>query len=359
VLATDMVAQYLALAVDCEDARTRKELKADEVYTRHRTPLIRFRVALCALAPDEFSALPDVDPRWLETSFFRGRIEMSRYPSPDVGKAADYFTTAHDAFPQSTAITLALANARNALAEYETALGLFDDVLAAHPTHRDALLGRVMSLSYLTRHREAIASATQMIELGTYYIGDAYYWRAWNRYNVRELPAAWDDVERATKLLVNTAVYTLAGFIAYARTELDTAIDRFVQAFKLDRSNCEAVYAEALVHVDQQAWPTAAARFVTSIGCFAAAAERGRNDLRLAEDVTAAPAIKARKIATLQKQIETSEHRRAQSAFNAASSYARIGQKGEALAYIDIAAEHPLLQEKAAALKATIEKLPQ
>jgi tetratricopeptide (TPR) repeat protein len=358
-LATDVVAQYLALAVDCEDARARKEVKADEVLARHRTPLIRFRLALCALAPDQFTALPTADARWLETAFFSGRIEMARYPVPDVGKAAEYFAAAHEAFPESTAMTLALATARNALTEYDVALGLFDNVLGVYPTHRDALLGRVMSLSYLTRHREAIATATRMIELGTYHIGDAYYWRAWNRYSVQELPEAWDDVERATKLMVNTAVYTLAGFIAYARKEFDTAIDRFTQAFKLDRTNCEAVYAEALVHVDKQAWTVAGARFATGIGCYAAAAERGRRDLTATENADAAPTIKARKIATLRKQIDTSEHRRAQSAFNAAASYARIGQKNEASAYVDIAAEHPLLKEKATALKASIDKLPQ
>jgi hypothetical protein len=159
--------------------------------------------------------------------------------------------------------------------------------------------------------------------------------------------------------MVNTAVYTLAGFIAYARKELDTAIDRFAEAYRLDRTNCEAVYGEALVHVDKQTWPLAGTRFVTGIGCFAAAAERGRRDLTATENADAAPNVKARKMATLRKQIDTSEHRRAQSAFNAASCYARIGQKNEASAYVDIAAEHPLLKEKATALKASIERLPQ
>lgn len=355
---SDMVAEYVALAVDCEDARARKNLRAEDILSRHSTPLMRFRVAICGLAPGYFTSLPEADPRWVDTSFFSGRVEMARYPAPDVAKAAEYFAVAHEAFPESTAITLALANARNALTEYEVALGLFDSVLTVYPNHRDALLGRVMSLSYLSRHYDAIASATRMIELGTYHIGDAYYWRAWNRYNVHELPAAWDDVERATKLMVNTAVYTLAGFIAYARTELDTAIDRFEQAYKLDRTNCEAVYAEALVHVDKQAWPFGGARFVTGIACYAAAAEQARRDLATTENAQAAPTARARKIATLRKQIDTAEHRRAQSAFNAASCYARLGQKGDAISYIDIAAEHPLLKEKAAALKASIEKLP-
>ena len=42
--------------------------------------------------------------------------------------------------------------------------------------------------------------STAMITLGMYHIGDAYYWRAWNRYQVHDLPNAWTDVEEARKL---------------------------------------------------------------------------------------------------------------------------------------------------------------
>jgi tetratricopeptide (TPR) repeat protein len=251
-----------------------------------------------------------------------------------------------------------LANARNALTEYEVALALFDNVLTVHPEHREALLGRVLSLSYLSRHSDAVSTATRMIELGTFYVGDAYYWRAWNRYHLHDLPAAWDDVEQATKLMVNTSVYTLAGFIAYARGELDTAIDRLDRAYRMDRTNCEAVWTEGLVHVDKEAWPEGGARFGTSVNCFASAAEQARRDLALAERGDLSDAVKARRVATAQKQIDTALHRRAQSAFNAASCHARVGQKADALSYLDIAAEHPLMKEKAATLRAAIAKLP-
>jgi hypothetical protein len=68
--------------------------------------------------------------------------------------------------------------------------------------------------------------------------------------------------------------------------------------------------------------------------------------------------VKARRIATARKRVESSEHRHAQSAFNAASSYLRLRNKSEALEYVALAAQHPLLKEKAAALRATIERLP-
>lgn len=357
-LATDLLAQYVALAVDCEDARARKQINHTEVLSRYPQPLMRFRVALCGVPGLRMDPLRQADPRWLDTLFFEGRFEMSRFPAPDVGRAAQFFESARTAFPTSDAITLALGHAKNALEAFEEALAAFDSVLAAQPTHREALLGRLLSLSYMRRHYDAIRTATQMIALGMYYVGDAYYWRAWNRYQVHDLPNAWTDVEEARKLMVNTAVYTLAGFIAYAQRELDIAIDRLARAYQMDNTNCEAAWTEGMVHVDKEAWEQSSDRFTSAAGCFAADARAARETIATTREATWSEADKARRIATAQKRADTSDHRRAQSAFNAASSYLRLGQKAEALRFVDLAAQHPLLEEKAAALRVTIEKLP-
>jgi hypothetical protein len=92
--------------------------------------------------------------------------------------------------------------------------------------------------------------------------------------------------------------------------------------------------------------------------CFAADAAEARGELQVIQNAAWAGTLKARRSATAQKRADTSDHRHAQSAFNAASSYLRLGRKSEALAHANIAAAHPLLKEKAAALRATIEKLP-
>jgi tetratricopeptide (TPR) repeat protein len=355
---TDLVAQYLAVAIDCEDARARKGVNPEEILLRHPYDLMRFRLALCGLANRRLDPLRAQDPRWVDTLFFEGRHEMTRFPTIDVGKAAELLSAAHDAFSESTAMTLALGNARNALEEYQPALALFDSILAIAPTHRDAMLGRLLSLSYLRQHYDATRTATQMIELGTYHMGDAYYWRAWNRYHVHDLPPAWTDIEQATKLMVHTAVYTLAGFIAYAQRELDIAIDRLAQAFKLDNTNCEAAWTEGMVHVDKEDWANASSRFTVSGSCFAADAVAARESMVTIQNSTSAEAVKARRLATAQRRAESSDHRRAQSAFNAASSYVRLARKADALTQLDIAAAHPLLKDKADALRVAVEKLP-
>jgi tetratricopeptide (TPR) repeat protein len=357
-LGSDLVAQYVALGIDCENAWLRRDVKHEEIVARFPQPLMRFRLALCAIPNVLVDPLRQNDPRWVDTLYFEARREMSRFPAPDLGRAAELFQAAHDAFPTSTAITLALGNVRNALEEFVPALTLFDSILRAEPAHREALLGRLLSLSYLKRHYDAIRTATQMIELGMYHMGDAYYWRAWNRYQVHDLPLAWSDVEAANTLMVNTAVYTLAGFIAYAQRELDTAIDRLARAYRIDSSNCEAVWTEGMVRVDTEEWASAASRFTTSMACFAADAKLARDELQTAANATWVEAVKARRIATARKRAESSDHRHAQSAFNAASSYLRLGRKADALAYVGIAASHQLLKDKAGALRQTIEKLP-
>jgi tetratricopeptide (TPR) repeat protein len=356
---SDLVAAYLSLAIDCEEARARRDVNAATVLDRHGdSPLIRFRLALCGVGGRGPASLREQDARWLDALVYEGRAELSRRPAADVAKAVEFFASAHAAFPSSLAITLALGNAQNALSEYDAALLNFDAVLAQTPTHREAGLGRTMSLSYLSRHEEAIAEATRLIGLGTWLIGDAYYWRAWNRFQLKELDTAWADIEEASKLNVDTSVFTLAGFIAYARKELEVAVNRFDRAFALDPTNCEAVWTAGLVHVDQQAWGDAAPKFSRGMTCFASAAAQAESEIAETEKATYAEALKARRIAAAQKRVETSRFRGAQSALNAAQCYLRLGQKVLALVHVDAAAEHPQLKEKTVSLRGAIEKLP-
>lgn len=357
--AGDLLAAYLALSIDCENPFARVQLDGNTIRARHAdAPLIRFKLASCGAEPLLLAPLREQDARFADTLFFEGRREMTMQPVADVLKAVELFAAAREAFPASHAIVLALATAQNALGEYAAALASFDSVLAVEREHRDAMLGRLLSLSYLNRHTEAVAAATRLIDLGTWHVGDAYYWRAWNRYHIYALESGWSDVEQATKLLMNTSVYTLAGFIAFARKELDVAIERFDRAYVLDGSNCEAVWTAGLVHVEQQAWAPAAPKFATATACFAAAAGEARSEIERTRASNYAESVKARRIAGAQKRIDTAEHRQAQSAYNAASCYLRLGQRGAALAHLEVAIGHPLLREKAAVLKPAIDRLP-
>jgi tetratricopeptide (TPR) repeat protein len=364
---TDLAAQYVGLSLDCEQEKLIEGVNTKELAQSYAgVPLMQFRLMTCSRAAvPGIATLRSADPRWTDTLYWEGRSELgsSRGRAIDFPKAIGLFALGREAFPKSLMLTMAWANANLAAEEFESALAGFDAVLVTNATHRDALNGRMQSLSYLMRHDEAIAAATRLLDLGTWHIGDANYWRAWNRYQLKQYDPAWVDVENATRGLSNARVYMLAGLIAYARKELPVAIDRFDRAFTLDNSACDAVWMSGLVSIDQNELAAAAPKFTRSMTCFVSATAALRQDAAGLEAAiekrgTPASAREQRLIEKSKKDADNAEEKAAQSAFNAAQCYARTGKKTMALTHVDVAIAHPLLREKALALKAAIEKLP-
>jgi tetratricopeptide (TPR) repeat protein len=264
---------------------------------------------------------------------------------------------AHDTLPASAAITITLAEAERALREMEAALAHYDEVLDAMPTHRDALLGRTFALTHLLRQDDAIASATRLIDLGIWYLADAYYLRAWNRYQLKRHDAAWTDVEQAIQLRSSTEVYTLAGLVAYARQDLETARDRFARAWSLDHSNCSAEQYLGIVQAEQNAWADAGPVFSTAMTCFASAAAKARTELAAIQAADTPPDFKARMTAEQQDIIDESELQAARCAYNGAQAYVRVGQRDTALRLITTALQHAELKPQAEILRRLIDPL--
>ena len=364
----DLVATYAALALDCESQRLIERVDEKTLMaTYENVPLLRFRIARCgrpAIAAP-LIALRAGDPRWTDTLFWEARHALTGAPAfvVDLSKVIQLYGDGRAAFPGSIAMSMAWANTNMSAEEFEAALSGFDDVLATFPEHRDAMIGRVQALSYLTRHPEAVATATRVLDLGTWHIGDAYYWRAWNRYHLKEYDAAWADVENAIKGVANARVYMLAGLIAYPRKELPTAVQRFDRAYEIDSTACDALWMSGLVNIDLTELAVAAPKFTRAMTCFMSSAAALRTDLQRREDGigkrgTPPTAREARILERLRRDVATAEEKSAQSAFNAAQCYARTGGKGMALNLVDVAIAHPGMRDKAAALKAAIEKLP-
>lgn len=363
----DLAAHYVALSLDCEQQKLieRVDVKAlSEAYAA--VPLMRYRLATCGRAGVPVAGtLREADPRWTDTLYWEGRRELASAAGRaiDLPKVLHLYAQGREAFPASVMLTLAWANANMLGEEFEAALSGFDHVLTTQPAHRDALNGRMQSLSYLLRHDEAIAAATRLLELGTWHIADANYWRAWNRYHLKAYDAAWADVENAVKGLSNSRVYMLAGLIAYARTDLPVAVQRFDRAYELDSSACDATWMSGMVSIDQDELKIAAPKFTRGMSCFVSAAaalrqDRARTEAAIQKRGSPATAHEQRRLERLQRDAENAEEKSAQSAYNAAQCYARIGQKAMALNLIDVAIAHPKMNEKATAMKAAIEKLP-
>ena len=365
--ANDLTAKYVGLSIDCEQQNLIESVDVRAMATEYGgVPLIQFRLATCGRpgAPG-IAAIREGNPRWTDTLYWEARREMvaSLGQAIDLSKVIGLYGQGREAFPSSLMLTMAWANANLAGEEYASALSGFEDVLKVRATHRDALSGKMQSQSYLMQHQDAIATATRLLELGTWHIPDANYWRAWNRYQLKEYESAWLDVENAIKGLSNSRVYMLAGLIAYARTTLQTAVDRFDTAFAADPSACDAVWMSGLVSIDMNELAVAAPKFARSMTCFVSVAKllrQDRVDLEMAIQKRGTPpnARDHRNLDRLQRDADTAELKSAQSAFNGAQCYARTGGKVVALSLIDAAIAHPQMKEKAEALKAVIEKLP-
>lgn len=363
----DITAKYVALSIDCEQRRLIESVDVramSDVYSG--VPLMRFRLATCGrpLAPD-IGSLRSGNPRWADTLYWEARREMvaSLGQAIDLSKVIALYGQGREAFPSSLMLAMAWADANLTAEEFESALSGYEDVLQVRPTHRDAMSGKMQAQSYLLRHQEAIATATRILELGSWHIPDANYWRAWNRYQLKEYETAWEDVENATRGLSNARVYMLAGLIAYARKELPVAVDRFDTAFKVDPSACDAVWMSGLVSIDRNDLEVAGPKFARSMTCFVSSAkalreERTRLDSAIQKRTTPLTARDQRNLDRLKRDADAAELKSAQSAFNGAQCYARTGGKELALNLIDVAIAHPGMREKAEALKALIEKLP-
>ncbi len=340
--------QYLDLTLACADRAIRDELEA--APPTPAAPFVRYRLATCnTSATEDVGRLLTEDPRWSEAAWFEGRRVLAQ--SLDLTPAIVLLTTASRAFPDSGAMLMSLAGAQLAAGQLEPALASYDAVIALVPEHRGALLGRVLALTYLNRHEDAVVSATRLIDLGTHLLSDAYYWRALNRYQIKAIEEAWADVTVALTLQVNTNVHTLAGLIAYARKQLDTALLHFDRAWTLDNSNCNAVFYKGIVQGDVNTWRDAAPTFSIAMRCFISTAATVRAALVALQASDQSEAFKASKGAEHQKTIDENDRQAATSAYNAAQAYARTGQTAPALTHLDVAASHASMQEKAEALK--------
>ena len=356
--ATDLVAAYLVWALGCGASGNRPPTRdgLDPSPVLDEFPLMRYRVAICSSGqPVALTRLREENPGWIETLYFEGKHEMGSPARPaEPVRAAATLTRAAEAFPESVAIQMTLARAQEMNGEFAQALASFDHVLALKPTHVDARLGRVRNLSFLSRADEAVAAATALIEGGTWHVGDAYYWRAWNQYLAQRLDRAWLDVQEALRLLANTSVYALAGSVAYARKDLDTAVHHFEAALQMDPTNCVAASSAGLVHVDRGAWQLAAEQYSTATSCFALTAKAARAGLEILEQSALEPAVKAARLSTARKRIDSAEELGGRSALSAAEGYVHASQAGLALTYIELAERHPATRTDARTLRARI-----
>lgn len=358
------IRHYLSLALDCSypvrpgpPGQPRVGLNPREPPAG-APPIVRYRSAICGgLRREPLERLREELPRFVETSMFLGRLEVSAVPSTGIRKAQALFDAAYARFPNSPVVTYLGGSINQIGGNCRAAVRYYDETLALADGHENALLGRTTCLSYLKQTDEAIRTATRLIELGTYHQGDAYYWRAWNHHQRQELDRARSDSDRAKTLRYNVTVLTLAGMIEHDQEDLQPAEKDLVTAKDLDARNCTAMWYLGLLDLKRQRWPATATHFVDAMKCYDAAAREteGRMQAMLAR-TDLDPEFKASQTAAFQAAIAEDRGQESAAAYNAAVNFLRAGDAASAATYTDFAARDPARLPKVEELRKLIEQ---
>jgi len=318
---------YLELSLICQYVVDDRNVTiAAAVQRFHDVPLVEYRAGACGAAQaPHLEAVHDAVPEFVDVDFALGRYAADIPQQPDQDEALRRFLPARAAFPQSAAIAASLAALRRDREEWAEALEAYDAVLALVPTHRDALVGRTVTLSHLSRHEDAIAAATRIIELGSWFTGEAYYWRAWNQYHLARIDEARIDTDRAKGLMHNASVLVLSGMIEWHERRFDESEAELQDALTLDAGQCEAAFLLGSVRAERRQWASGAAAFELAQRCYDLSVTLRRETIAR---ITAGPGTeqgKARLIARQQRAMTEEAQHRDEAAENATRLQKRGG----------------------------------
>jgi hypothetical protein len=349
--------QYVTLALHCSYAdRGRRgdqppPLVAEiDAHLEGAPPLVAYRLDTCWFPKrDPLERIREQVPRFVETDLTLGQKELPAVPYNGPAKARPFFEALYHRFPNSPTVTYLSGSLYESAGDCGTALRYYRETTALRPRHERALLGQTVCLSALNQTDQAIATASRLIELSGSTEGKALYWRAWNRYRLRDLPDARADVDSARQLEQTDEVLTLAGMIEYDQDQLDLAESDMDSALAQSDQNCTAMRFLGQVHDKRQQWPAAASRLGGATQCYGGLAADAERQLEMARDrADLEPEFKAMRVNALETRVKEQRSQQSAAAVNAATNYLRAGDVRSAQTYVNLAAQDP---ERAAAVR--------
>ena len=241
-----------------------------------------------------------------------------------------------------------------ARSDFGRALALYGAALAQRPTHADAALGRVVMLSYLKRYDDAVDAATRIITLDRGHVPSAWYYRAWNRYQKRQLELARQDVATAIRQGAPDEVHVLSGLVAYDQQRPADARADFTTAVQGNRNRCTAHWYLGILDLDAESWAGALGRFSDAAECYVAtAASLEQQTTQLPEDLP--PDVKAAQVASLQEDLTDTRRQAGRSYFNAAQAAMRLDDRSRALHHARMAAGFDEMRDRAESMVRNLE----
>jgi tetratricopeptide (TPR) repeat protein len=274
-------------------------------------PVYQYRVGACDSAHAErLRTLRAADSAYVDADFALGRYALDDAVNPDQDEALRRLQSAYAAFPRSPAIGVTIGNVYRRLEQWSEARTAYDAVLAGSPTHPEALIGRVISLSHLARPEEAIQTATILIDAGQWHLGEAHYWRGWNQLRRSQHDLARADADRAKTLMSNAAVFVLSGVIEWRLRRLDSAEQEFESAIAIDFGECEAALDLGVVRDERRKPAESLAAFQLARQCYDLSITLRREAIARIEAGPGTDTAKAREIARHQRELAELQSRR-------------------------------------------------
>jgi tetratricopeptide (TPR) repeat protein len=313
--ASNLFRMYLDVALICGFGTLKENAQsfAGQLDADTQAPIYQYRVGICDSAhAGRLHALRAGDDALVDADFALGRYALEDPVQPDQDEALRRLLSAAAAFPRSPVIGVTIGNVYRRWEEWSNALAAYDRVLAVSPAHPEAVLGRVISLSHLARPQEAIAAASTLIDQGQWHLGEAYYWRGWNRLRVEQHELARADADRAKTLMSNAAVFVLSGVIEWRLRRLDTAEREFESAIAIDFGECEAALDLGVVRDERRRLIEALAAFQQARQCYDLSITLRREAIAKVQAGPGTETAKARDSARHQRELDALEDRRAE-----------------------------------------------
>ena len=302
---------YLELSLICafQGAPERETSVAGTPWPQ--APLVRYRIGICASSYGQTLAeLRAGDDSFVDADLALGRYALEDATRPDQDEALRRFRSALAMFPASPAIATTLGLLYQAREEWEQALTAFDAALAGSPGNADASMGRTVSLSNLNRREEAVDTATRMIDAGQWFVGEALYWRAWNKLQLNQVASARSDADRARTMVANAPMFVLSGMIDWRLRRLESAEEEFQKALTMDFGQCEAAHYMGIVRAERARLPEATAALMQARQCYDLSLTLRREAIDKILGGPATAAAKTRETARHERAIKDIEGRR-------------------------------------------------
>jgi tetratricopeptide (TPR) repeat protein len=351
---------YLYISLVCNFYPYLEEKKPDlspisQIFPQ--SPLIQYKLSISPAENEErLNLLLEKEPLFYEAYYFLGELSLKR---GQLVTAEENFLKVYQQIPESSSTVISLASIYFAFEELGKSLEFYEQALKMAPEYRHALLGKAICLSYLEKNEKAIECCNTLIALGSFFMGESYYWLAWNQNELENLDAAWENAENAKKYLYGSSeLLTLSGIIAFKKENLEKAEKNFMEALQINAFNYDANFYLGNIYAKKDDWKNSGSYFGQAAYCSERTEKALEEKIKEIEDSSLSPERKERLVSRKRAQLRKNALAKATAFYNGAAGYFNAGIKEEALNLAQKASLHSAFKEKAQELIDKIKNQP-